>query len=61
MGDRDGKMGRSYGNGGGDGEDPGFSNRGGATNHTHMSAWLRFCVATASFSHHLLYIMTTAG
>ena len=24
------------------GQDPGYSNRGGATSHTHMRAWLRF-------------------
>ena len=34
------------------GQDPGFSNRGGATSHTHMWAWLRFCIATASPTAH---------
>ena len=28
------------------GQDPGFSNRGGATSQTHMWAWSRFCIAT---------------
>ena len=28
------------------GQDPGFSNRGGATSRTHMWEWLRFCIAT---------------
>ena len=28
------------------GQDPGFLNRGGATSHTHMWVWLRFCIAT---------------
>ena len=26
------------------GQDPGFSNRGGVTSHTHIWAWLRFCI-----------------
>ena len=39
----------------GAGQDPGFSNRGGATGHTHMWVWLRFCISTFyCFSHHPL-------
>ena len=40
---------------GGSGQDPGFSNRWGATSHTHMWVWLRFCIAAIyCFSHHPL-------
>ena len=37
---------------GASGQDPEFLNRGGAMSHTHMWAWLRFCIATYHcFSH----------